>query len=139
MIAEFQDQYRWLSNFWMAPITVDGKLYSSVEHAYQAAKATTPEDIELILNCKTPGETKKVARRIKIRPDWDKVKVDFMYKFVKAKFEQNNLLRKKLLDTGSEELVEGNWWGDVFWGICNGKGQNHLGKILMRVRDELKT
>jgi predicted NAD-dependent protein-ADP-ribosyltransferase YbiA (DUF1768 family) len=56
---------------------------------------------------------------------------------VKDKFSRNPELRVKLLNTGDLQLVEGNYWGDTFWGVCNGKGENHLGKILMRVRKEL--
>ena len=60
-----------------------------------------------------------------------------MYEIVKDKFSRNPELRVKLLNTGDIELIEGNYWGDTFWGVCNGKGENHLGKILMRVRKEL--
>lgn len=61
-----------------------------------------------------------------------------MHDIVRAKFEQNPDLRQKLLSTGSEELIEGNTWGDTFWGVCKGSGQNWLGRILMFVRDEVR-
>ena len=61
-----------------------------------------------------------------------------MYEIVKAKFEQNEDLRKRLINTGDEELIEGNTWGDKIWGKVKGEGQNNLGKILMRVRKELR-
>ena len=67
-----------------------------------------------------------------------------MYDIVKAKFSQNENLRQMLLDTNNEELIEGNWWHDNCWGDCSCerckdiKGQNNLGKILMRVREEIR-
>ena len=61
-----------------------------------------------------------------------------MYQIVKCKFEQNEDLKIKLLNTGNSELIEGNTWGDKIWGKVNGVGQNNLGKILMRIRKELK-
>ena len=70
--------------------------------------------------------------------DWDAVKTTYMYEIVKAKFMQNAELRIKLLETGNEHLEEGNTWGDRIWGTVNGVGQNRLGKILMRVREELR-
>lgn len=73
-----------------------------------------------------------------MRPDWEEVKYDVMYEIVKAKFIQNPDLKEKLLSTGDEYLVEGNHWGDRTWGQVNGVGKNWLGKILMKVREELK-
>jgi predicted NAD-dependent protein-ADP-ribosyltransferase YbiA (DUF1768 family) len=57
---------------------------------------------------------------------------------VRAKFTQNRILADKLIATGDTELIEGNNWRDYFWGMCNGKGKNNLGKILMKVREELR-
>ncbi|MDE7478548.1 MAG: NADAR family protein, partial [Lachnospiraceae bacterium] len=76
--------------------------------------------------------------RVKLRHDWEKVKFDIMYEICKAKFSQNEELREKLIATGKVRLEEGNTWGDKIWGTVNGKGQNNLGKILMRVREELR-
>lgn len=73
-----------------------------------------------------------------MRSDWEDVKFDVMYDIVKAKFTQNEDLKRKLLDTEGYYLEEGNNWGDKIWGVVNGVGENHLGKILMRVRNELK-
>ena len=74
---------------------------------------------------------------MKIRKDWDDVKLDVMLWGIREKFK-NEDLRQLLMETGEEELVEGNWWGDKFWGVSNGEGENHLGKILMRVREEVR-
>ena len=70
--------------------------------------------------------------------DWEEVKDQIMYEICLAKFTQNEELKEKLLATGNEELVEGNTWHDTYWGVCNRRGKNKLGKILMRVRSELK-
>ena len=87
-----------------------------------------------ILLCATPGDAKRLGSRAKLRPDWEEVKVQIMHNLVLQKFQQYNL-RKLLLDTGDQYIQEGNNWGDRFWGVCNGVGENHLGKILMSVRE----
>ena len=81
-----------------------------------------------------------MGRRVKLRPDWEQVKVGLMEEIVRAKFTQNEDLKQRLLATGDKRLAEGNTWGDTFWGVDlrSGRGENHLGRILMRVRDELK-
>ena len=86
-----------------------------------------------------PSEAKRLGRNVQLRPDWETVKYDIMYEVCKAKFEQNDDLREMLLDTGDAYLEEGNTWNDRCWGTCRGVGENHLGKILMRIRDELQT
>ena len=75
-----------------------------------------------------------------LRPDWEKVKNGIMEEIVCAKFTQHTDLAEKLLATGDRVLVEGNHWGDTFWGVDTrtGQGENHLGKILMKVREELR-
>ena len=134
-IIGFQGEYRWLSNFWHAPFMYSGVRYETVEHAYQAAKTTDPAERKAIINTAGPGGAKTRGRLIKhMRPDWDQVKLQIMEDLVYAKFSQNPELASKLRTTGSAQLVEDNWWHDTFWGVCNGKGENHLGKILMRVR-----
>lgn len=85
-----------------------------------------------------PSSAKRKGRHVQLRHDWEKVKFDIMYEICKAKFSQNAELKDKLLATGDEYLEEGNTWGDRIWGTVNGKGQNNLGKILMRVREELR-
>lgn len=69
-----------------------------------------------------------------MRPNWDEMKIGFMASILAAKFSDPEL-RLMLLQTWGCELVEGNTWGDTFWGVCNGKGKNNLGKILMELRD----
>lgn len=142
VIDSFQGEYRFLSNFELSPITVRvggvDLQASSVEHAYQALKATNASDRIQILSARTPGGAKRLGKSVQYREDWEEVKVKFMRELVLAKFTQNPRLAEKLLSTGTAELVEGNWWGDRFWGVCRGSGQNQLGRILMWVRAELR-
>ena len=136
-IDSFTKQYRFLSNFFTSPIQFDGRTYPSVEHAYQAAKTDDEEEIEKVRTASTPGKAKFFGSTVTLRGDWEDVKEDIMKILIRRKFE-NPVLRKKLLETGNAELIEGNNWGDTFWGVCNGKGYNRLGMILMDVRDELR-
>lgn len=139
MIAEFQGEYRWLSNFWIAPYVVGPYTLQSVEHGFQAAKAYNKYDAYLIATASTPGQAKKLGRTVKVREDWDEIRIKVMYNHVTEKFRQNKDLAQKLLDTGDQELIEGNYWGDRFWGVCKGEGDNWLGRILMQVRKEIRT
>ena len=133
-VTEFQGEYRFLSNFW-----IDDNDYC-VEYFYQVAKCKNPEEAAKIMIAATPGQAKRAGRRVEIRDDWDNIKLLVMYILVRIKFK-NEPLRSWLLNTGNRELEEGNHWGDKFWGVDldTGEGENHLGKILMRVRDELRT
>lgn len=135
-ILEFQGEHRWLSNFWFAKVMLDDVVYPSVEHAYQAAK-TYPSERPPFLSC-TAAEAKKLGRQVVIRDEWELVKLDVMRSLIEQKFAPGTDLAKKLLETGDVRLVEGNKWGDTFWGVCNGRGQNHLGEILMAQRSQLK-
>lgn len=134
-IDSFQGEHRFLSNFWPAKVMLDGVEYSSVEHAYVAAKTLNKiarKDIAMM----TPGQAKRYGFTLKLRADWDRVKVPIMRDLVGQKF-RDPLLAQRLRNTGAAMLVEGNTWGDIFWGICNGRGENNLGKILMEVRASL--
>ena len=135
-ITEFSGEYRWLSNFWMAPIEIQGWRFPSSEHAYQAAKSLDQNDW-LAISLLTSGQAKRFGRTIKIRADWEEIKVDAMRSILTAKFLQNPDLRARLIATGDAELIEGNHWGDTFWGVCKGQGKNILGKLLMELRQSL--
>ncbi len=139
VIAEFQAQYRFLSNFWMVPIEVDGTVWPSVEHAYQGLKTADLVWQARIRACKTPGQAKRFGREVPRRADCtgEMGRVELMLRLVRIKFTYNATMRRQLLETGQAELIEGNSWGDTFWGVCNGVGRNHLGRILMQVRAEL--
>lgn len=133
MIDRFQGQYRFLSNFWEHPIPYEGLEYRTSEHAYQAAKTTDLFERTCIQQAHTPGQAKRLGRRITIRPDWDAIKLDVMEEILNIKFADPKL-KAMLLATGDQELIEGNTWNDTYWGICNGAGHNHLGRILMKIR-----
>lgn len=141
-IYRFADEYRWLSNFWPAQVEFEGRTYPSVEHAYQAAKTFDPQDRAFIAAAATPGAAKRLGKKITLRSDWESNKIDIMTNLVRYKFTHHLELWNKLLATGNRPLYEGNHWGDRFWGVVpsgeGGIGQNHLGKIIMRVREELR-
>ncbi len=137
VIDSFRGDFGFLSNFYEATIYVGGERYRSIEHAYQAHKTLDLDLRRLIREAKTSGIAKKLGQAVKIRDDWESVKVDLMRDFIRRKFE-NPFLRLQLLATEGARLVEGNTWGDVFWGVCKGKGQNWLGKILMDERSRIQ-
>lgn len=137
MITRFRDNYRFLSNFWLVDIELDGIIYPSVEHAYQASKTLDKKQREKLLDM-TAGQAKRYGRKVSIRPDWETIKLKVMEDLVRQKFTISGYLKTMLLETGNEELIEGNPWRDTFWGVCNGIGNNHLGKIIMNIREELR-
>lgn len=133
-ITEFQGEYRFLSNFWPAEVEYEGDVYASVEHAYQAAKTLDRNGRAMIQRAASPGIAKRLGQNLPIRPDWENVKVGIMSQLVTEKFFNHKELQRKLLATGERDLIEGNYWGDTFWGVYRGKGSNYLGKILVAVR-----
>jgi ribA/ribD-fused uncharacterized protein len=137
-IESFKGINEFLSNFYNAPVEYEGILYLNNEAAFQSAKVLVKEERIKFANIQ-PNIAKSLGRKVKLRKDWEQVKDKVMYDCVKDKFERNEELGKKLLGTGQAQLIEGNWWNDDYWGVCKGKGQNKLGKILMQVREELKT
>ena len=135
-ITQFIGKYRFLSNFWKCSVEMGHVIYPSVEHAYQAAKTLIKEERNAIKNADAPGKVKRLGQSVTLRPNWEKIKILIMKKLVREKFKEPNL-RIKLLRTSPAKLIEGNWWNDTFWGVCKGIGQNHLGKILMEIRNEI--
>lgn len=141
IIEEFQGKYRFLSNFYLSPLVYRGEEYPTVEHAYQASKTTSFSEQYEIKIASTPGKAKRYGKHIvHLRPDWDLVKEKIMYELIYIKFSTHKGLQKKLIGTYPMYLQEGNMWGDTFWGVDlrTGEGKNKLGKILMRVREELR-
>lgn len=132
-IDSFAGEYRFLSNFAPSIIEVDGLEYPTVEHAFQALKTENPTEREIVRTARTPGQAKKLGRRVTLRPDWDTARVGVMKMLLEKKFA-DKVLRAELLATGDAELVEGNYWNDRFWGVCRGRGENWLGKLLMEIR-----
>ena len=135
-IARFRDAYAWLSNFWPVEVLYDGVRYPSVEHAYQAAK-TMPAH-RAVFTRGTAAEAKRAGRTVPLREDWPMVKVEVMRALLAQKFAFGSPLAAHLLATGDAELVEGNDWGDVFWGVCRGHGTNVMGQLLMQQRTALR-
>jgi ribA/ribD-fused uncharacterized protein len=136
-IGKFKNEYDFLSNFYEHQFEFEGRVFKTVEHAFQAYKTMDDVEFEEIMAADTPGRAKKLGRKCLMRRDWDDVKIDIMRKLVMAKFSSCPGLAKRLKDTAPCELIEGNTWDDTFWGVCNGVGENHLGRILMWVRSEL--
>lgn len=140
MINSFSGDNAFLSNFYelAVPITDPWDIkYPTVEHFFQASKTLDISERNKIAKAKTPGAAKRLGRALDLRKDWDEVKLEYMRLGLMQKFYNNKDLAKKLIDTGGEFLVEGNTWDDTFWGVCNGKGRNNLGHLLMIVRDIL--
>jgi len=136
-IFGFFGPYRFLSNFHFVDVELDGVVYRTTEHAYQAAKTIDPEIRERFQRLTAPRDARRLGQQIEIRPDWESVKYEVMYDLNLQKFSKGPLLWD-LLMTGDSYLEETNTWGDQYWGVCNGKGQNNLGKILMAIRSELR-
>lgn len=135
-IDKFEGVYRFLSNFTPCQVTWEGELYPSVEHAYQSAKTTDGVWRKKIQAAPTAAAAKKMGKRVPLRSDWNNVRIGIMETLLREKFTWDEDLCKALLATGEDELIEGNWWGDTFWGICRGEGENVLGKLLMKIRQE---
>lgn len=139
MIKEFKNQYFFLSNFYEYPIYYNKLVFCNAEAAFQAQKVINEKDQYKFINLNA-SQARKLGKTIQLRKDWEEIKDNVMYEIVKRKFTINKELQQKLLETKEEELVEGNWWHDTYWGVDSktGIGQNKLGKILMKVREEVK-
>lgn len=143
-ISDFRGRYVFLSNFFDAKVSYEGLIYQNAESAFQAAKALDAEERKKFAALPA-NEAKRLGRRVKLRPDWEKVKDSVMLDILRAKFARESNLAKLLLDTGDAPLVEGNCWHDNYWGACRcekcfGKEHlNRLGTLLEKVRGELQT
>ena len=143
-ITSFRGDYDFLSNFYPSAVEMDGAIYPTVEHAFQAAKTHDVAQRSALQNAKTPSGAKQMGRRIKRRADWFDVSLVIMESLVRQKFTKYLDLRTKLLSTNDSHLIEGNTWRDKFYGaVWDSKksewvGENHLGRILMKIRAELQ-
>ena len=139
MIKEFQNEYRWLSNFAPVNIILNGLTFGSVEHAYMSAKSDESSWKETCSNSLyTAGQIKKLSKGLKLKSNWEAIKVSVMEECLRQKFNQNHY-KAKLIKTKDEHIQEGNMWGDKFWGVClkTNKGENNLGQLIMKIRSEL--
>ena len=143
-INAFRGPHDFLSNFYAADVELEGAEYPTIEHAFQAAKSLEYAERRAVKNAKTASEAKRMGRKIKRRTDWFDVSLIIMETLVRQKFTRYPELKSKLLETGDAKLIEGNNWNDRFYGAVydtnrnEWMGENHLGKILMKVREELK-
>src|SRR4051794_39898490 len=100
MITSFEGEFRFLSNFWPCSIFSDGINFPSVEHAFQACKTNKWEEIAAIWSAETPGQAKRLGKKVTLRPDWNEVKLQIMEDLVRQKFTLNTSLRELLRATG---------------------------------------
>lgn len=139
-ILFYEGEYYMFSNFSSFAVTYNGRIWMSSEHAYQAAKFDDENVIELIHQALSAHDSKKIAHNYKnkVRTGWDDVKVGVMEDILRAKISQHPYIREKLLETGSREIIEDSH-KDAFWGRgIDYKGRNELGKVWMRIREDLK-
>lgn len=154
-IYEFRNEYDWMSNFYTCGVYLpqernvkcldtisQEKLYKfpTIEHAYQASKTLIKDEIsQFMLQGLTAGQAKRLGRKITLRNDWDDIKLKIMYSLQKQKYSKNKF-KKLLINTGDCYIMEGNYWKDTFWGVDldTMEGENHMGKILMRIRQDIK-
>lgn len=143
-ITSFSGPYAYMSNFYACEIVMwRGDRVATLEHAFQAEKMTNDFDRNAVMNAPTPGQAKRVARKLSRRGDWEEIKYGVMLYYVRQKFTCHESLKGLLISTGDAQLVEGNDWGDTYWGAVRNaqggwNGTNWLGQILMKVRSELK-
>jgi len=142
VISEFTGEHRFLSNFASSPIRWANKEFPTGEHLYQARKTGRPEWTERVRLATTPGEAKRLGRKVPLLTNWEEIKFKVMAEVIEAKFMQNPDLSRRLVDTGTAFLIEGNTWHDQTWGDCGCErhstttGMNALGIILMHQRLE---
>lgn len=138
-ITRFSGEHEFLSNFSPSRVEWMGLEVPTIEHAFQLAKTREPAEREKIARTPTPGGAKRLGRRVTLRPGWEESKRAVMAALLMQKFTRHRRLAQALISTGVAELVEGNNWGDTFWGVCDGRGENELGRQLMAVRSQLNS
>lgn len=129
-------EFAFLSNFFPSTVWYEGLEFPTVEHAFQAAKTLDVFRRVEIQKAATPGKAKRLGRKVEMRSDWEEIKDLVMLNLLTQKFSIPHL-KSALLATETAFLEETNTWGDQYWGVCEGKGLNHLGKLLMVVRSWL--
>lgn len=135
----FSGNMAFLSNMHPCPVRIEmyGKTYefNCSEAAFQAGKCRNEKDVMKLVKAKNGYVAKKIGRRVTMCDGWQNDRIGWMSYVVNQKFTQNPELMEKLLDTYPLKLEETNTWHDTFWGVCGGVGENHLGKILMEIRE----
>lgn len=138
----FRGEYSFLSNFTTLekPLCGDGLCFPTIEHFYQAMKTKDKALRKVISEHPSKGLKKFVRENVKLREDWDEIKLQVMEYGLRWKYSDNNpVLKRKLIGTEGIRLVEWNYWGDIFWGksIQTGEGENNLGELSMKIREEV--
>jgi N-glycosidase YbiA len=136
-ISLFDGEYHFLSNFYRREVVFDHRSYPTAEHAYQAAKCDDSGDARRIALLRSPGRAKRAGATVTMRPGWNLIRIEVMGDVLAAKFADEELAAR-LVATGDRLLEEGNTWGDTFWGVCDGEGENWLGRLLMQRRAVLQ-
>jgi len=156
-ITSFKKDKRFLSNFYEVEIHYKGVTYKTLEHAYQAQKAMYLDEMSWVANAATPAEAKYRGNKVHMVKDWEFpfpnplpdllvvcVKDAVMYELLEIKFSIPEL-KKKLLETGNAELIEGNYHHDNYYGQCfcpkcfnKIKWHNKLGRMQMVIRERMK-
>jgi ribA/ribD-fused uncharacterized protein len=140
-ITSFTGKHFFLCNFYPHAVEADGEIYPTNEHAFQALKTLDPEERRRVREAASPDAAKHIGRQVTLRPGWNRRRFDVMEQLVRAKFADRELGRL-LAKTDELQLIEGNAWSDRTWGAVERdgtwEGQNELGKILMRVRGDLR-
>ena len=141
-ITSYQLSILPLDNFSAFGLTMDGKYFQTSEHAFQYLKfVDTNYDLaEKIRNSYSPNEARNIAHENKIyKPtNWKDIKYKNMEKVLRLKVEQNPVVMKKLLQTNNYIITEYCTDQDTEWGLDNNNnGENNLGKIWMKIRNEL--
>ena len=140
-IPYYETSHFVFSNFSPHSVKRDGVVYPTAEHAYHAAKFDDEKIKDEIRQAGSPLEAYDLGKKYKAqrKPNWDEIKVNELYNIVKEKTTQHQEVKSALLATGTEEIVEENP-NDDFWGSGqDGNGQNHMGKIIMKIRNEVKS
>lgn len=135
-IKGFFEAYRYLSNFHPTPVVLFGLVFSSSEAAFMAAKCEDPDERKLFVGI-AAKDAKLLGRKVKLKSNWEEIKEYVMFEVNWQKYYYNKELGRKLIATGDRYLEETNWWGDKFWGVSDGEGNNKLGQILMDIRGAL--
>ena len=130
VIDKFEGEYRFLSKFYERQVTIDGLTFENTEAAFHSYKQPSRREEFVGLTAK---EAKRLGRSVTLRDDWEEIKDSVMFNVCMAKFSQHEDIKQALLKTGNADLIEGNAWNDTYWGVCNGKGRNKLGQILMLI------
>lgn len=139
-ISSFTGYFEFLHNNFLTPVYYEGSLYSSVTHAYHAARSNDETTRNAILNAESFHTVANISSRIQDPEDWPNRRLNVMERLVRDKFRRSKELQEKLKATEKRDITmtyEDEKKGNLFWGMVNGKGQNQLGRIIMKIRDDI--